>query len=594
MNEKYQDFLNILQNANKIELDWLVMKYSLQNLSEALRQAVMAAAIPHWFDQDFLNAVLANPLKDQEFKTLTELSFIEVYPDRGFNVHERSRKLLLDRLWGDNKTRYQKLSKRAAAYCKKQNQNDTAWRVEMLYHSLLANNLTAKESFIKQSAEWHDSFQFEKLEKLTQVIFEAASIGKLAAEVTAWASFWQAEIDIRYSRSGSAIELLQQALIHKTNNYLTANCFRSLGNVYYSLAQLDEARHYCHQALLLFQQNKHRLGEANCIKGLGDVHSHLGEYSQARDLYQQALLIYQQFEDRVGEANCTRVLGKVYFSLAEFDQARDCYLQASLINQQIKNPLGEANSILSLGDLHKHLSEYDQARECYQQALKIYQQVKHRLGEANCICALGNIYGAQQQINLAITTLTQAAQLFEIINNKYGIAQCLEALASIYLRLKHFEPALEAFNRAIEVFPDEVSGYQNRALLFMNINNYEKAMADIKRAETIGTKPAITLLRKAELALWQRHTSQAVEFSQQAFMHNPTNGLIHARLALSLLANDQTHSAYTEMGYAITKIYEKHDFDDLLDDLNKLIKIYVNLTEVDTLRKQILSKVASM
>jgi len=114
--------------------------------------------------------VLANPLKGSDFHALTELSFIETYPERGFNVHERSRNLLLNKLWKTNKTRYQKLSKRAAAYCKKQDQSVAAWRVETLYHGLLANGSNVKECFIKQGYDWHNTFQLDKLENLIQAV----------------------------------------------------------------------------------------------------------------------------------------------------------------------------------------------------------------------------------------------------------------------------------------------------------------------------------------------------------------------------------------------------------------------------------------
>jgi tetratricopeptide (TPR) repeat protein len=551
MNDKYQNFLDKLKNTDESERDWLVMEFSLQNLSDALRQAVWAAAIPHWFDHAYLNAVLGFPLKDQDFKALTELSFVEIFPERGFNIHERSRNLLLGHLWKSNKARYQKLSKRAATFCKKQDQAIAAWRIENLYHGLLANNATAKQNFISQALAWSNNFQYDNLESLTHVILEAVSSSKLTGEVTAWSAFWQARLDIIFSRYSSAQELLQQSLKYKANNSLTANC-------------------------TLF---------------LGDVHLHLGEYSLARDFYQQALPFYQQLNDRIGEANCIQALGDVHCYFAEYDQARACYQQALLINsQEEEKNVGEANCIQALGDVHYYIAEYGQARGYYQEALLIYQKIKEHLGEANCIRSLGLTDGAEQKITFAFTKLQQAAQLFEVFGNKRSQANCFDDLAILYQRQRQFASALTAFNQAIDIFPDGVHWYQNRAALYMAMENYPAAKADIKQAEILGKAHSYTLLRKAEFALWQQQTPQAVEFCWQALAQRPADGNIRTIYALTLLADRQVQLAFREMEQALTAVYHRHDFDDLLDALDKLSRIYGDSVEVDALRELILKR----
>lgn len=591
MNDKYQAFLNKLQNASESERDWLVMEFSLQNLSEVLRQAVWAAAIPHWFDHDFLNAVLANPLKDSDFQALNELSFIEIYPERGFNVHERSRNLLLTQLWATNKTRYQKLSKRAAAYCKKQDQSVAAWRVETIYHGLLADNLRAKDDFIKQSLDWINSFQYDNLENLTQVVLGAVNSSKLKGDIAGHDYLLQAKVDNVYSRYESAKKHLQLALTHKIQNkLLKANCLFELAANSYCLNEYNQAWDYCQQAMMIYRQENSPLGgKANCIYLLGNVHLQLAEYELARDCYQQALAIYQKIEDPLGEANCIRSLGDTHLKLAEYELALDRYQQALVGFQKIKTYLSEAGCIFSLGQVHWHLGEYELAQNCYSQALLIYQQINNRLGEANCLKNLGRLQGTQSQTQLAVATLNQAAELYEQIGNKPSKASCFNVLATLYQRQKHFVPALAAFNQAMEVFPDFAASYENRAALYMQLEDYEKAETDIKQAEMMGKTPAYTLLRKAEFALWQQQTQQAVEFCQQALEQRPADGNFRSFFALTLLANGQMQAAYTEMERALTAIYQQHDFDDLLDNLDKLVKIYGRSTGVDGLREKILN-----
>ncbi len=510
MNDKYEDFLNKLRNTDESERDWLVMEFSLQNLSEVLQQAVWAAAVPHWFDHAYLNAVLGFLLKDEDFNALTRLSFVEVFPQRGFNVHERSRSQLLDHLYKNDKARYQKLSKQAAAFCKKQNQSDPAWRIETLYHGLLANNAAAKQSFINQASVWSDSFQYNKLEKLIRVILVAVNSGQLIGEVAAWTAFSQARLDIIFSRYSSAQLFLKQALKHTTSKILIANCILYLGNVHCYFAEYDQARSYYQHALRLNKQMKKNAGEANCIQALGDVHYILAEYNQARDLYQKAL--------------------------------------------------------------------------------SIYQEINERLGEASCIQGLGLIDGAEQQIELASTRLQQAAQLFKTFGNKLCQSTCLNDLAILYQRQKQFPSALAAFNQAIEIFPKRVNWYQNRAALYMEIENYPAAEDDIRQAETIGENPAYTLLRKAEFALWQQQPPQAVEFCRQALAQRPTDGNLRAFFALTLQADGQADLACAEMEQALIAVYHKHNFDGLSDALGKLSRIYGDSVEADALRNLVLNR----
>ena len=132
------------------EREWLVMQFSLDNVAPAVREAVWVAAIPHWFDAGFLAALLdeRGERAQELYQALQEFSFVEVFPGRGYNLHERSRALLLGRLWQDDQARYRELSQRAAAHCAGQDQTDTGWRVETIYHQLLAGEPDAVDVFI--------------------------------------------------------------------------------------------------------------------------------------------------------------------------------------------------------------------------------------------------------------------------------------------------------------------------------------------------------------------------------------------------------------------------------------------------------------
>src|SRR5258706_7063080 len=133
------DILSRLQAAQSDEeRQWITLEFSLQNQPPMVREAVWAAAIPHWFDGKFLGALLEKETFDEspEYQALLELSFIEPYPERGYSVHERTRTVLLDRLWTEDRDRYKELSKRAFEYSTQYETHDTLWFSESCYHGL--------------------------------------------------------------------------------------------------------------------------------------------------------------------------------------------------------------------------------------------------------------------------------------------------------------------------------------------------------------------------------------------------------------------------------------------------------------------------
>ena len=58
------DLLAALQAADSDEArEWIVIQFSLAGLESPVREAVWIVAIPHWFDQHSLAALLDKPLR---------------------------------------------------------------------------------------------------------------------------------------------------------------------------------------------------------------------------------------------------------------------------------------------------------------------------------------------------------------------------------------------------------------------------------------------------------------------------------------------------------------------------------------------------
>lgn len=180
------DFLAQLQSVGRGQAqDWLVLEQGIKRLGADVQRAIWAAAIPHWFDREYLNFLLAGsgvkPIND--LKALAELSFIEPFPDSGFNVHEHSRLLLLKRLWHDDRETFIKLSRLAERFCAQKVDSEPIWQIELIYHSLTADPVAGVRLFASRVNEWRDAGLDEKVEILVRTALEVVEAGRMPSEM---------------------------------------------------------------------------------------------------------------------------------------------------------------------------------------------------------------------------------------------------------------------------------------------------------------------------------------------------------------------------------------------------------------------------
>jgi tetratricopeptide (TPR) repeat protein len=298
---RYQDFLKALQAAtSEAERDWLTMAFSLETLPPGVQATVWAAAVPHWFDRRLLAALLETDLGLEEWKALLGLSFVELYPGRGHALHERSRTLLLDRLWRTDPDRFRALSRRAAAYSARQDIRDPNWRIEAIYHRLVAEPEAGTGDLINTGWEWQNPplFAYDQMQALARAAREHLDGGRLAERGAAWTLFWEAHLDTIYSRTTEAkAKLLQIRLDPEEDPYTAANCLKALGDVHLSRSEIQAARHRVEQARAIYQAIEEPIGQADGLRLLGLIALQEGKRAEARRCLEQALAQFEPLQE---------------------------------------------------------------------------------------------------------------------------------------------------------------------------------------------------------------------------------------------------------------------------------------------------------
>ncbi len=200
-----------------------------------LQEAVQLAAIPHWFDALYLEA-LWDVADDDLYDQLLTLSFVEQVPSKGYAIHERTRRQLLDTLWHTDPDRFRTLSGRAAAYCEPQTTQTDApeWEAEMIYHRLISDPDVGVAGLRNLATKWanYAYHTYEEIERALRWANEQISAGRLTGAGADWTRLWQAKLALIYNRAHlDAAPLEQISTDPHRDPYLAAEVAQTRGDM---------------------------------------------------------------------------------------------------------------------------------------------------------------------------------------------------------------------------------------------------------------------------------------------------------------------------------------------------------------------------
>jgi Tfp pilus assembly protein PilF len=135
-----------------------------------------------------------------------------------------------------------------------------------------------------------------------------------------------------------------------------------------------------HEALELYRRATDRNGEAQTLNNIGEVYWSLGEMQKALEKYNEALPIMRAVGDRSEEAITLNNIGLVYWSLGETQKALEKYNEALPIRRAVGDRSGEAQTLNNIGTVYFSLGEGRKALEKFNEALPIRRAVGNRRG----------------------------------------------------------------------------------------------------------------------------------------------------------------------------------------------------------------------
>ena len=287
----------LAQAQTEEEKDWLLAELSLSVLSPELRAMALAAAVPHWFDAKILAALQPDLAQQAEalYLQLQHLPFVEVFPDRGHNIHERTRKAMLKHLWETDEQAFKQFSQRLVDYFGAENRN----RIEQIYHAVMADFEAGSSQFERYITSLDNNFRRGEAEALLAAVQELVEAKRVPESFAADVVYW-------------------------------------FGRIHFRFYEAQEALSRYDTALKLYEQVGDNLGKANTLQAIGDVALANEQYPEALQHYRQALALVEQIHDLYSTARVWYYIGTAYATQGDKPEAISAFTTAASIFRNIK------------------------------------------------------------------------------------------------------------------------------------------------------------------------------------------------------------------------------------------------------------------
>ena len=372
---------------------------------EELKDALAAAAVPHWVDADFLAALLGCPRERAAglAMQLRHLNVIERFPARGedaLNVHEASRKALRKQLRTEQRDRFARLSARAHEFVG----GATAFhlRIERLYH-LFAFDMDAAAAECGRLD--HDASAVESPESwaaLARLLSELLAENWLTGRAFLEATLSVNECRMASNESAGVRESAEAALKLATDlgedrlaaraRILLGDLLRLRGDLEGALRAFENSEELMRRYTARFPDDPGLQRELSAsINRLGDIYALQQQFTEASEIYRRSFEIASASAERYpDDVGCQRQLsithsrlGDVlsenklwYDALAEYKQSlaiAERLTQESPQHSGWQRVLGVAHS--RLGDVFVALERFDDAISAFKKNFDIAENL---------------------------------------------------------------------------------------------------------------------------------------------------------------------------------------------------------------------------
>jgi len=190
------------------------------------------------------------------------------------------------------------------------------------------------------------------------------------------------------------------------------------------------------------------------VGSLGIIFYSVGNLNEALKYYKEALENYKKGGYKQEEASLLGNIGLIYSDKGELDEALKYHEGALEIDREIGYKQGEANQLGNIGLIYSDKGELDEALKYHEGALEIHREIGYKQGEANQLGNIGLIYRAKGELDEALKYLEEALRIFTSIQSHPQVLQIYSILFSLFIENEPIK-AFSYMKKALEYAPDE-------------------------------------------------------------------------------------------------------------------------------------------
>jgi len=223
----------------------------------------------------------------------------------------------------------------------------------------------------------------------------------------------------------------------------------NLGNIYYDLGQLPEAKKNYEAALKTFTDTGNLSGAAGAMDNIATVVADQGDREGSKKLTSKALATYRQAGDRQGEGNALNNLAAEYVTEGKYAEATKTFEQSLDIWRELKDATGIATTSNNLGEMLLDQGRLEEAKAKYAEALKTFEDSGQKaktaypmFGLAQVLFAEGDLAGAKKRYE-DVLTVTQAT------DDKHQTAYALFGLGQVLATMGNSPGAKQKYDESL-------------------------------------------------------------------------------------------------------------------------------------------------
>jgi len=345
-------------------------------------EAIRFCAIPHWFNEEIIAWLRGEGVKPSQrsgeiLATLTELTFVGPYHERGWAYHENVRDLLLRRWRERDGEEFQELSGRAAEYFGQKAEAATGeecdeWERERMYHLLVADEERGFELFYSMFG-WATKFhRLSTCDHLLKLVEEQWRY--LTREHQLWWRFGRGKLKYDSSEWEEALEIFEGLWKEDLPSILESALANDLGSLYHDKGEWERAIEYYERSLAIAEKvdNKHRM--ATTFNNLGLVYRDKGECERAIEYYERSLAIAEKVGDEHGLAAALHNLGLVHQDRRGWKQAIEYYGRSLAINEKLGDEYHKGMVLWNRAATYYQMDIAEKALVDIEQAVAIFKK----------------------------------------------------------------------------------------------------------------------------------------------------------------------------------------------------------------------------